>query len=117
MRNPQETLEFWNQSHMQNFDLHSFPPCSHCHIHLHLQNRFSCQHCHQIFCAEHLFTFQHQCPNTPKQPIPSSPPIIHPKCSFSKCYQKMDLCNRFTCHQCKQVFCMAHRHDFSHSCS
>lgn len=118
MRNPQETIEFWNQKHMQNFDLNSFPKCqySHCHLPLQVQNRFPCPHCSLLFCSEHLLSFRHQCTEVPQE-TKSHTQIIHPKCSFSKCYQKMDLCNRFTCHVCKKVYCMAHRHDFSHSCS
>lgn len=120
MRNKHESLEFWNQPHMNNFDLQEFPKCSSsdCHLSLEVQNRYSCRHCHKIFCSHHLFTFHHSCPNVPKEKQ-SLPPlqVHHPKCLLKTCNQKMNLSNRFTCSICKNDFCMAHRHDFSHICS
>ncbi len=139
MKEDHNSIEFWNRpenkylnldvslTHLSgsSVELHKIddklPSCSYsnCNLPLILSNQFYCSKCKDIFCSEHLHSFNHKCKyeniniNMNNQ---YSEIIIHPKCSLNSCSVKMDLCNRFKCLLCDKLYCMSHRHDFSHSC-
>ncbi len=121
MKEDHNSIEFWNRPENKYLNLNKLPSCSYsnCNLPLILSNQFYCSKCKDIFCSEHLHSFNHKCKyeniniNMNNQ---DSEIIIHPKCSLNSCSVKMDLCNRFKCLLCDKLYCMSHRHDFSHSC-
>lgn len=94
------------------------PNCSfeRCSIMMVIQNQYKCEECKLLYCGEHIHTFNHGCIKEKKREEEESKPIEHPKCTYRRCNEKMNLSNRYTCQICKKMFCMAHRHDFSHMC-
>ncbi len=119
MKEQHKSIEFWNRPENQSFNLDKLPLCSfqYCNLPLLLSNQFNCLKCNNIYCSEHLTTFNHKCKSlVVKENKEILEPIIHPKCSLKNCSIKMDLCNRYKCEECKNLYCMSHRHDFSHNC-
>ena len=120
-REKHKSIEFWDRPENKSFNLDKLPCCSFkdCNLHLILSNQFNCLKCKNLYCSEHIILFNHNCSslleNINNKEIPEL--IIHPKCSLSSCNIKMDLCNRFKCEKCVKLYCMSHRHDFSHNCS
>ncbi len=119
MKELHKNLEFWEKPKNKSFNLDELPPCSlkDCTNRLLISNQFKCHNCKLIFCSEHSSIYHHNCiyqQNQINLPLPEQ--IIHPKCSLKSCNVKMDLCNRFTCKYCENIYCATHRHDFSHSC-
>ena len=89
-----------------------------CIISLNLSNRYYCSKCKLCFCNKHIFEFAHICIKEDNGKDDKLPPIkvVHPKCCLDECLVKMNLSNRFECRKCNKIYCMSHRHDFSHKC-
>lgn len=86
-----------------------------CHECLVIQNRYICKSCEKIFCGEHFRIFQHSCLEEKRvEKIPEE--ILHPKCSYQHCHQRMNFVNRFKCNECEKMYCVSHRIDFTHEC-
>ncbi len=121
MKETHKTLEFWDRPENKNFNLDKLPICSfaNCNLALLISNQFNCSKCNSIFCSEHLSLYSHHCSslqNNINQNNLEPEKIELPKCSLNKCNVKMDLCNRFNCPNCNKLYCMTHRHDFTHKC-
>jgi hypothetical protein len=101
-----------------------FPLCynSNCLLRLEPTNRFYCNYCKNVFCAEHLKTYYHDCKNKPEEknlPIAKNENTNKtglPKCNKSKCTTLLNLSNKSECSKCKKLYCLSHRFDFSHEC-
>ncbi len=90
-----------------------------CQIPLELSNRYICQKCQLLFCNKHIFQFEHCCIKVDNDGKDVLPPmkVVHPKCGYEKCNMSMNLSNRFECKRCNKLYCVSHRHDFTHKCS
>lgn len=93
------------------------PNCSlnECSTLMVLQDQYTCKKCKLLYCGLHIHLFNHGCEEEGEKKEYIE--IEHPKCGYKICTERMNLSNRYTCKLCKKMFCMAHRHDFSHMCS
>ncbi len=81
---------------------------------------FRCPQCKQSFCPDHRFPDNHSCINIPGKTSDATSaipvePLPKQSCSFNACSQVDILVS--TCRDCKQVFCLSHRHPPDHGCS
>ncbi len=112
-------------SYLKPYDfMDKFPLCSNpiCLLRLEPTNRFNCAYCSNIYCAEHLKSYYHNCKNVPKEnnlPFgknenPNKTGL--PKCCKKDCNVKLHLSNKFECVKCSNLYCLSHRIDFLHDC-
>ena len=95
------------------------PNCSldRCSALMVLQDQYTCEYCKLLYCGSHIHSFHHHCvKKEEKEEVEKIEVVEHPKCGYRRCTEKMNLSNRYTCRECEQMFCLAHRHDFSHMC-
>ncbi len=93
-----------------------------CYKELTLCEKYKCDKCKKTFCYNHLTFINHECEVWKKEEQERLLNIekstkINENCCKEGCTEKINLTNKFICHQCKNIFCIEHRHDFNHSCS
>jgi hypothetical protein len=89
----------------------------HCHQQITKCESFQCEKCNQIYCLHHRNYDSHECKNHHQEEKTNHIPIDYGRCGYLPCQMKLSYINRIGCNQCSKIFCMSHRHDFSHQCS